>query len=124
MLLLKVCVNLSRNFNKNSKKIFTIFSGPVSFSSMKQLRAKAEQNNSLRDAYIESMEPVIAKLKARFRLVKWAGEHVSSHDAAKQEEIDQIKSLLDPGVQGDLDKFIKAHCQQRHYSFQVANYGV
>lgn len=109
-------------------------------STMKARRDIALRQGDMKDALIQSVEPVITNVKARFGRLKYQEENVRIHDAAKDEEIDAICSLIDlfrdvdkpePVTLNDvknrnslkkfpmLQQFVERHTWSRQYSFQV-----
>lgn len=109
-------------------------------STMKARRDIALRQGDMKDALIQSVEPVISNVKARFGRLKYQEESVRIHDAAKDEEIDAICSLIDlfrdvdkpePVTLNDvknrnslkkfpmLQQFVERHTRSRQYSFQV-----
>lgn len=109
-------------------------------STMKARRDIALRQGDMKDALIQSVEPVISNVKARFGRLKYQEEGVRIHDAAKDEEIDAICSLIDlfrdvdkpePVTLNDvknrnslkkfpmLQQFVERHTRSRQYSFQV-----
>lgn len=62
---------------------------------MKARRGIAFRQGDMEDALIKSVDPVITNLKARFGRLKYHEESVRIHDAATDEEIDAICSLID-----------------------------
>lgn len=109
-------------------------------STMKARRDIALRQGDMKDALIQSVEPVITNVKARFGRLKYQEESVRIHDAAKDEEIDAICSLIDlfrdvdkpePVTLNDvknrnslkkfpmLQQFVERHTRSRQYSFQV-----
>ena len=79
------------------------------------------------------MEPVLNCIKSRFATIVWQDENVHVRDAATEDELSSIESLLsiiDPSIEDvsavkDLNKypvlknFMDIHVQTRHYGFQV-----
>ena len=110
-----------------------------SLSSLKKLRCTSEKQPEIKERLIESLDPVIAQLKQRFSQLKLHDEPVLVHDAATEEVIKLISSLLDIlketddggdvfsqlKTKKDIDKFdklkgfVERHWRERPYSFQV-----
>lgn len=114
----------------------------VTESEMEKLAQKASSMGDLREvgnpefkqAFLDSMQPVIHLLNQRFSRMKLKGEKFVTHSAATESqilayfsEIHQIDPTLSLGklTQSDLKKssswnaFVKQHCKCSHYSFQV-----
>lgn len=104
-----------------------------SLTSLTKLRNAAERDPKIKDAYLESVSPVITILNERFRKLVWQEEVVEVHQPADEESIQSMKEmlkLLDENIQADalpndlskfpqLKDFMDHHCRCRHYSFQI-----
>lgn len=110
-----------------------------SLGSMKKIRDAAKREPALETGLIQSLEPVLAQLKQLFSQLKFLDDKVITHDAATNQEIDDIFSILDTFKElesaehvitqlkskKDVEKFdklkdfMKHHCRERQYTFQV-----
>ena len=106
-----------------------------SLNTLKATRVAAERNPALKDGLVESMKEPITAVKKVFSRLKWTQNQVQVHDAATADDIKQLLelfNLIDPdlsthnfpqgfeaGKSTQLDDFVKRHCHQRHYTFQV-----
>jgi hypothetical protein len=107
---------------------------------MKARRDIASKQDDMKNALMKSVEPVISSLKARFRRLKYHEEKVKVYDAASDDDIDAVCSLIDlfrdvdrpePLKLSDvkdrrslkkfpmLQQFVEKHTRCRQYSFQV-----
>lgn len=108
-----------------------------SATSLSKLRDVSTKHADLKEALVGSLEPVLAVLKQRFSKLKFHGENVCVHDAATDEEIQQIQECLqifsdDPEnplackslqqASARLKWFVETHCRRRTYTFQVYMY--
>lgn len=105
-----------------------------SLNSLKAVRAASSKDPALKQALLESLEPVQQILKERFSRLKRNGEQVCVHSPATEESIQQLAEMLSV-IDESLDitnlssvkmtrhpllkKFFDTHCHARHYSFQV-----
>ncbi len=102
-------------------------------TSLKRIRLAATKDETMKDKYTKSMEPVIKSLKSRFSTVVWQDSNVEVHEAASEDDIKAIENLLkiiDPTIKDisevkdlakfpDLKTFMDKHGHIRHYGFQV-----
>ena len=103
-------------------------------NSMANIRTAATKQPDLREAWVESVEPVLSLIRNRFTRLKLKDEPFDCLDPATELEIDNLKRHLRelfPDL--DLNKlqkvhtaksqtyntWVSSHCRLRHYTFQI-----
>jgi hypothetical protein len=105
-------------------------------SSVKNVRSISTKFPGLKEEYEKAISPVVELLNARFSRLKWKGEKAITMEAAEEDDVIELIKLNLGYIASEVDdesdimklkidkcpnlkNFIKTHCQERHYSFQV-----
>ena len=102
--------------------------------SMKEIREKAPKITGLKEAWIDSVEPIQSAIRNRFSRLKLKEKPFITADPVREDDIDLLKRhLREMFPDLDLDKlqkvstrksvtyqnWTKAHCRERQYSYQI-----
>ena len=108
-----------------------------SLTNLKKLRLASAGDPTLKESLVNSLTPVLQVLKERFSRLKRKEEPVKVHEAATDEEVQDmaqtlyvIDDTIDCSALADvkvadhprLKDFMERHCRCRHYSFQVCKF--
>ena len=110
----------------------------LSCNSMKAIRAAAASNPQLREAFKDSLKPVILLLSSLFQRLKLKGEPFTVFTSATSNDLDRLEGFLRQ-IQPDIDpatisktslpkfsglqNFLDHCCRSRHYSFSILKCG-
>ena len=109
----------------------------MSLTNLKKLRLASAGDPTLKESLVNSLTPVLQVLKERFSHLKRKEEPVKVHEAATDEEVQDmaqtlyvIDDTIDCSALADvkvadhprLKDFMERHCRCRHYSFQVCKF--
>jgi hypothetical protein len=105
-----------------------------SCNTMSDLRKKAEKEPNIKEAWTNSLSEMVGLLNSRTERIRLKGKSFLCHEPANDQEIvdfeEQVKTIVDEGItlgkytKADLKKeryetFMRLHCVERNYTFQV-----
>ncbi|XP_035678681.1 uncharacterized protein LOC118417277 [Branchiostoma floridae] len=106
-------------------------------SNLTSVRQEAQTCPGFQQAFNTSLQPVKELVNERFRRMQLKGERIETHEAASDEQIEEIMNVLsiidsdltansamsmqakDLAKYAKLSDFLKNHTKQTHYTFQV-----